>query len=157
MEASTLRALLRARGLSQSELARRIGVSRQAISQWLRKDGPVNLQGRHLVQVSRALDLPISELIRPLPCCEPQVQAVLSASLLWDHLYLDLVDFAIALNQGHPRALARLVEVYGLYASEKMLGTHVWTEFPRYKRYLHPARRRQLEALHAWHSNQIAA
>jgi transcriptional regulator with XRE-family HTH domain len=157
MDSTTLRAYLKARGISQSELARRVGVSRQAVSLWLQKDGQVNLQGRHLIRVSRALGLAAEKLVQALPCFEPEVHDRLRATLLWDLLYPDLDDFAIALNRKDPRAMARLVEVYGLYAAEKIVGGTVWREFPDYKRYIHPARRQQLEALREWHENRTAA
>jgi hypothetical protein len=81
----------------------------------------------------------------------------LEASLLWDHLYPDLDSFAFALGGGEPRALARLVQVYGLYAAESALGCVAWRAFPVYKRHIHPVRRRQLETLWAWHESRTAA
>lgn len=157
MDPRTLRTLLKARELTQSELARRVGVSRQAVSLWLRASGRVNLKAHHLVQVSQALGLPVEKLIQPLPCFDPEVHDRLVASYLWDRLYPDLDDFAVALNRKHPRAVARLVEVAGLYAAEKVLGSSVWRDFPRYERYIHPVRRKQLDTLHRWHENQTAA
>lgn len=78
------------------------------------------------------------------------------ASLLWDGLYPDLADFAIAVNKGDPRAIARLLEVHGLYPTAKVIGDRVWTDFPRYARYIHPARRRQLETLYRWRRRRTA-
>jgi len=157
MDARTFRAHLKARGISQSELARRIGVSRQAVSLWLRKDGPVNLQGAHLIRVSGALGMSVEDLVRPLPCFEPDRHESLRVRYLWDRLYPDLDDLAIALNRDEPRALARLVEVDGLYGAERILGTSVWDRFADYGRFIHPVRRRQLETLHAWRSSRTAA
>lgn len=152
----TLVALLKARGWTRAELARRVGVSRQAVSLWFGGE-EANLQGKHLIRVSEVLGVSVEELAKPLPCFEPEIHAQLRATLLWDRLFPDLDDFAVALSAGDPRALGRFVEVYGLYAAEATLGSLVWRDFPNYKRYIHPARRRELETLWAWHENQKAA
>jgi hypothetical protein len=103
------------------------------------------------------LGVSVEELAKPLPCFEPEIHAQLRATLLWDRLFADLDDCAVALNAGDPRALGRFVEVYGLYALEATLGSSSWRDFPNYKRYIHPARRRELETLWAWHENRKAA
>jgi transcriptional regulator with XRE-family HTH domain len=152
----TLDALRKARGWTQSELARRVGVSRQTVSLWYRQQ-EADLHGRHLVRLAQVLGVPVEDLGRPLPCFDPATHARLRATLLWDRLFPDLDDFAIALIAGDGRALGRLVEVYGLFAAEATLGPHVWSEFPRYKRYIHPARRLELETLWTWHERRRAA
>jgi hypothetical protein len=96
-------------------------------------------------------------LARPLPCFAPDTHARLRAALLWDRLYPDLDDFAVAVNRADPRAVARFVEVYGFFAAEKTIGRTVWKKFPFYKRYLHRERRRQCEILWAWHRSRKAA
>ena len=58
------------------------------------------------------------------------MHAGLRAALLWDRLYPDLDDFAIALNASDPKAIGRFVEVDGLFATEKTLGKSVWKNFP---------------------------
>ncbi len=156
MQVRTLEALLKARGLSRSELARRVGVSRQAVSLWFQQEDP-NLQGRHLLRLNEVLGVSVEELVEPLPCFEPDTYPRLRANLLWDRLYPDLDDFAVALNGSDPRAVGRFVEVYGLFAAEKTLGRSVWKNFPGYKRHIHPARRRELETLWAWNKSRKAA
>ncbi len=156
LKVRTLEAFLKARGWSRSELARRIGVSRQAVSLWFGGE-EANLQGRHLIRLGEVLGVSVEELAKPLPCFEPETHAQLRATLLWDRLFRDLDDFAVALNGGDARALGRFVEVYGLYAAEAILGSLIWSEFPNYKRHIHPARRRGLETLWAWHENRKAA
>lgn len=156
MNTRTLTALLKARGLSRAELARRVGVTRQAVSLWFRKD-QANLQGRHLIRLGEVLGVPAEVLVRPLPCFEPETHAQLLATLLWDRLYPDLDDFAVALLASEPRAIGRFVEVYGLFAAEKTLGQSVWNDFPQYERTIHPARRRELETLWQWHASRTAA
>jgi transcriptional regulator with XRE-family HTH domain len=152
----TLEAFLKARGWTRAELARRIGVSRQAVSLWFGKE-KANLQGKHLLRLSEVLGIPVEDLAKPLPCFEPEIHAQLRATLLWDRLFPDLDDFAVALNTGDLRALGRFVEVYGLHAAEKILGENVWRDFPKYKRFIHPARRQGLETLWDWHENRNAA
>lgn len=146
----------KARGWSRSELARQVGVSRQAASLWFRSC-EANLHSLHLIRLSQALGVPMEELTRPLPCFDPDTYARLHAVLLWDHLFPELDDLALALRTGDPRALGRYVEVYGLYAAELTLGTRVWSGFPGYARYIHPARRRDLEVLWAWHEARTTA
>jgi transcriptional regulator with XRE-family HTH domain len=156
MNVRTMRALLKARRWTQSELARRVGVSRQAVSLWFQRE-EVNLQSRHLIRLGRVLGVPVEDMIEPLPCFDPETHARTRATLLWDRLYPDLDDLAVALNAGEPRALGRFVEVYGLFAAETTLGPAVWTKFPDYRRYIHPTRRRELETLWAWHESRSAA
>jgi transcriptional regulator with XRE-family HTH domain len=152
----TLDGYLKARGWTRSELARRVGVSRQAVSLWFRGD-EANLQSLHLMRLAEVLGVTVEDLATPLPCFDPPTRARLRATLLWDRLYPDLDDLAVALNAGEPIAVARFVQMYGLYAGERTLGAWVWAAFPDYRRYLHPARRAQLEILWEWHKGRKAA
>ena len=156
MNVRTLDALRKTRGWTRAELARRVVVSRQAVSLWFREE-EANLQSRHLIRLGEALGVPVEELTRPLPCFDPATHAELRATLLWDRLFPDLDDLAVALNAGDPRALGRFVEVYGLFAAETTLGSRIWSEFPKYKRHIHPVRRRELETLWVWHEGRKAA
>jgi transcriptional regulator with XRE-family HTH domain len=156
VQVKTLETLLKARGMSRSELARRVGVTRQAVSLWFQQE-TANIQSRHLLRVSEVLGVSAEELVRPLPCFEPDIHGRLRAALLWDRLYPDLDDFVLALNVSDARALGRFVEVYGLYAAQKTLGKSVWKSFPKYKKHIHPTRRRELEALWSWHESRKAA
>ena len=156
MNVRTLQALLKARGWTRAELARRVGVSRQAVSLWFRGE-EANLQSRHLIRLSQVLGVSVEELAKPLPCFEPENHGQLCATLLWDRVFPDLDDLAVALNDRNPRALGRFVEVYGLFAAEATLGSFVWIEFPNYKRHIQPVRRSELETLWVWHESQRAA
>jgi hypothetical protein len=126
------------------------------VSLWFRGEG-ANLQGRHLIRLSQVLGVTVEELVRPLPCFEPGIREQMRATLLWDRLFPDLDDLALALRAGDPRALGRFVEVYGVFAAEAVLGSGAWTDFPNYKRHIHPARRVELETLWAWHESRTAA
>ena len=153
----TLMFTARIRGLSQSDLARMAGVSRQAVSLWFKsaKDGQADLRAKNLLALSRALGLYVDEITTPLPCSSAKERAPLQTSLLWDRLYPNIEDFALALSQKKPKALARLVQIYGLFCSAKMVGRIIWTAFEKYKNHIHPVRRMELEKL--WHLRQSLA
>lgn len=144
---TTLNVLMKVRGLNQSALAKAAGVSRQAASQWLTQppEDRIGIRGEHLLKLSRALNISMDELAEPLPVLDPESQESLAAELLWDKLYPDLMDFAIALTRGEPQALARLAQVFGLFRAAKTAGDAAWRRFPEYKRFIHPQRRGDLE------------
>ena len=77
----------------------------------------------------------------------------LQVSLLWDRLYPSTEDFIIALVKGEYRAVARLVQVYGLYRGDKILGKSVWKKFEKYKQLIQPVRRRQCEKIWQHYQN----
>ena len=154
MNTRTLVAHIKARGWSQSELARRVGVSRQAVSLWFRSEEAL-VKSSHLLKVSEAVGVGAESLARPLPGFGEDHDR-LKAAFLWDHLYPDLDDFAIAVVAWKPEAVARLVQISGLYVVERLLGVAVWRRFDEYKRYLHPVRRQQLEGLIQWRTSQTA-
>jgi hypothetical protein len=102
----------------------------------------------HLENLSRGLGLPIDDLVWPLPCLESEEERKrLSAELIWDRMYPDIEGFVLALCRNEPKALARLVEAYGLCSSARMAGAVVWSRFSEYKRFLPPALRRDIEPL----------
>lgn len=148
MNTHTLRAHLKAKGWSQAELARRIGVSRQAISLWFKHE-QATLRSDHLANLAEALGVSMEALCEPLPAFGDD-HGRLQAAFLWDRLYPALDDFAIAVNRWEPAAVARLVQVSGLYAAERVLGRRVWKQFANYKQHIHPARCQQLEGLVSW-------
>jgi transcriptional regulator with XRE-family HTH domain len=154
MNPTTLRAHLKALRMAPSELARRIGVSRQAVSKWFKGGAEIGVKAAHLLAVSQVLRVRPEDLARPLPCFEGEEHPRLRARYLWDALYPDLDDFAIALRRREPHAVARLVEIDGLFSAEKILGQWVWKEFDRFKRFIHPVRRRQLETLRKWQERE---
>jgi transcriptional regulator with XRE-family HTH domain len=155
IDSNTLASMLKARGWSQSELARRVGVSRQAVSLWFRV-GVASVRSSHLFKVSEALEVPAESVARPLPGFGKDHDR-LKATFLWDSLYPDLDDFAIAVNAWRPEAVARLVQVSGMYVSERLLGVSVWRRFDEYGHYIHPVRRQQLKDLIRWRTSQTAS
>lgn len=150
MSTQSLQAICKLRNLSQSDLARMAGVSRQAVSLWLKAPSGSELVMRtsHLRQLAGSLELRADELLQPLPILDdPEASRRLEASLLWDRLYPTLLDFSVALTRGQPPALARLVQVFGMYKGAKIAGRKIWERFPDYKRYIRPVRREQLEGI----------
>jgi transcriptional regulator with XRE-family HTH domain len=139
---SNIKLLCRLRGLRQSDLARKAGITRQAVSLWFRKGrrGEVPVRSDHLVRLCQALEIGIDDLMTPLPESDD-----LEASLLWDRLYPDVFALVAAASSGEPRALARLVQVHGLLVTARLFGRRVIGDFHRYKRYIHPTRREQCE------------
>ncbi|MBI1860489.1 MAG: helix-turn-helix transcriptional regulator [Deltaproteobacteria bacterium] len=151
----TLKSLAAVRGMSQSDVARAAGVSRQIVSHWFGSQTPtLNLFASHLQNLARALGVSIDRLSRPLPILsDPKEKKRWETMLLWDRLYPDLESFCGGVIRGQPAALARLVQVCGLYQSEKVAGQQVWRKFFRYKGLIHPAYRRNAEVVWSLHQN----
>lgn len=147
MTAQGLVAIQKLRSLSQSQLARLAGVSRQAVSLWFKEAdaGQVKMSADHLLSLCRGLDVTAEDIAAEFPSFNPDQRAGLEAALLWDCLYPSLEDLAIAACLGESKALGRLVETYGLYSCAGMLGSMVWERFPAYRGRIHPARRAGLD------------
>ena len=154
----TLKTIAAVKHLNQSDLAIAAGVSRQCVSQWMldgSADGFVNVQTKHLLSMAKALNINPDTLLRPLPLLgDPESLQRETARLLWDKLYPDLSSFLVAAFEWKPEALARCVQVYGLYASAKLFGSRVWRDFPRYKHFIHPVRRKELGSLWQYRQSQ---
>jgi len=157
MNMPILKVISKLRHLSQSEIAKMAHVSKQAVSLWFQKEeSTINIQSTHLHALAQALHLKVDDLLTPLPLSEDSPDKIsLKTSLLWDRLYPTLEDFAVALIQHKLKALSRLVEVYGLFESQSIVGKSIWTLFPKYKKYLPPVRRKQCEALWRLEQNQV--
>jgi transcriptional regulator with XRE-family HTH domain len=152
---ATLKSLARVQQLSQSDLARQAGVSRQAVSAWFHSDAAeVDVRSRHLKKLAEGLGVPAETLLRDLPGLTSNERSDFEAQLIWDHLYPNLDAYLAGVIGGDARALGRLVETFGLYRSAKLAGNSVWTRFPEYKRFIHPARRRGLEHLWRWRKSR---
>ena len=151
MDFFALKSLLEFRGLSQSDLARMAGVSRQAVSFWFqkgRKSQPINLHSVNLQKLCDELNIRMESLLKPSPCVsDPKKRKDLETSFLWDRLFPGLEGFVVALVRGDHRALARLVQVYGLFQARAVVGSSIWKEFHRYKKHLHPVRREECERI----------
>ena len=152
MDSITLNIISKLRKCSQSQLAIIAGVSRQAVSLW-KKQSTISLRSKNLQKLADGLGVKIDDLVRPLPILNNKKLArTYQTTLLWDHLFPNLEDYIIALVNHDPRAIARLIQVYGLYTSAKIIGPLVWKRFNLYKHYIHPIRRTQCEII--WNQYQ---
>lgn len=142
MKTEVLKSFLKARGMNPAELARKIGVSRQTVSLWFRSVDPgMNL--KNATRLTEVLGVSLKDLDEPL--FEKREQ--LETELLWDHLYPDLESFLAGVVRGQPAALARLVQVYGIFDAEKIAGKQIFKKFHQYKTNLPPAFRKKTEIL----------
>lgn len=130
-------------GLRQSDIARLCGVTRAAVSKWFKAVGGIcNIETRTLINLAHGLGLPPDVLLK-----ECDDLSGLQTRFLWDRLFPSMEAFALALTRGNLIAMARLVQVAGFRAGVKIAGKKAVTLFPRYNKYLKPARRRELEVL----------
>ena len=148
MRVDSLKFYVGARGMAQSELARRVCVSRQVVSHWFRQEpeASINIYSSHLARLAEVLGVSMEALQKPPPMDGSQ-RKIATTELLWDRLFPSLEEFARSLVRGHPDALARAVQVYGLFGAEKLAGKKVWKKFPLYKQKIHPAYRKQAEII----------
>jgi len=143
---------LQVQGLTQADLARMCGISRQAVSLWFKADlekgdGFIPIRTRSLWQLAKALNLSIDQLTKPLPLLDSDEFKKLEVSLLWDKLYPSGIAFLMALMQHQKPAMARLVQVLGLFQAAPIVGKRIWSEFDSYKRFIEPRQREAWESV----------
>lgn len=131
------------RGLRQADLARISGVSRAAVSKWFKEpQGICNVGTKTLLSLARGLGVTPDLLLKECDDISP-----LKTRFLWDRIYPSMESFALALARGNLIAIARLVQVTGFRRGARVAGRKAVTLFPRYKKYIKPARRLELEIL----------
>lgn len=147
MNLSTLKSLSRIKGVRQADIASMAGVSRQAVNQWWNSSDPnLTVLSKTQERLAESFGVSMDVLSKELPVVSSDSQrSKIETQLLWDKLYPDLEHFARGLVVGHAAALARLVQVFGLFTAEKIAGKQVWKKFSQYKNMIHPGRRRTLE------------
>lgn len=161
MNINTLFCLLRLKSLKPAEAAKRAGLSRQVLSLWKQKakgqkSSNINVYSKTQEQLAYVLRVRTEDLNQPIDVIEsPESRKAIETELLWDKLYQDIESFSVAVVKGRPDALARLVQVYGLYSSAKIVGKQIWEEFPNYKNKIHPAYRKQAEIVWTLAQSQI--
>jgi transcriptional regulator with XRE-family HTH domain len=154
MYVRNLHLLMLKRGLTQSELARLLGISRQAVSLWFRSETDfVNIHTKHLNRLCEVLNVASHDLLTPFP--EMEESRDYNTLFLWDRMYKNLDAFYIALANREWRSIARLVQVVGVYRSAKILGKTVWDDFSNYSQFIHPGKRKICEALCLQHKNPV--
>lgn len=147
-----LKNLLKIKGWRPAKLAYRAGISRAAVSRWYRKgekDGVVNVETRTLVRVAAALRLSAAVFLQKRALLAPH-----RTRFLWDGLYPDMEGFLKALAEDRLVAVARLVQVLGFAEARKTMGKKIVTGFACYKKFIKPARRRQLEVVWPLYNSQ---
>lgn len=143
MYIQTLKNLIVARHLSHADTARMARVSRATVCKWFHSPaGLINVEIKSLIKLAQGLRIEPQELL-----VKNTDISHMSTLFLWDRLYPSMEEFALAIALGQLPALARLVQVVGLNSAGKILGCKALKLFPRYKKYIKPVRRRQLEIL----------
>lgn len=155
MNPASLNFILKLCNLSQSDLARMAGVSRQAVSSWFRKTHSIKMMP--LIKLSHGLNISLDDLTQflqksdPLDVFTTERQMQLKTNLLWDKLYPTLDGYLIALLRNDLRALARLTQVYGLFTAATIVGggrkSKIWILFHRYKKFIPPVQRQGQEKI----------
>lgn len=153
MNYQILRKLMILKGLKSSALARMACVSRTAVSKWLshrRKKEWINIETKTLLTLADSLKIdPAILLTKPIDI------SPLETRFIWDHLYPNMETFVKALDEERPVAIARLVQILGFQQSINVIGKKAVLSFVKYKKYLKPIRRKQLEIIWPLYSSQI--
>lgn len=131
------------RNLNNSKLSQVAGLSRAAVTKWFQSEkDQVNMQTAHIFKLAENLNIPAQILLTSLTDLTP-----LKTRFLWDSLYPDMESFVVAILHKRSPALARLVQVLGFCDAKKIAGKSIITDFLKYKKYLKPVRKKQLEIL----------
>lgn len=149
MNVLTLKTLAKIKGVRQADIAVMAGVSRQAVHRWwVAPQESLNILSGTQERLAESFGLPMQLLSMKLPVFSNEaLRKKIETQLLWDKNYPNLERFVRGLVIGNLDALARLTQVFGLFAAEKIIGKQVWKKFPQYKSKIHPARRRTLEVI----------
>lgn len=133
------------KNLSQSDVARLAQVSGAAVSKWFKhaidRDW-INVETGTVIRLAQGLKISPEQLLKPTPRLERW-----QSQFLWDRLYPTMEAFAQALLVRQLPAVARLTQVLGLRNAARLMGKWAIRKFPDYKRYIKPARRKELELL----------
>lgn len=133
------------RNLRKASLSRMAGVSRAAVTKWFKNPSPqgwVNVESRTLYSLASGLKVAPEVFLRQVPSFDH-----LAPRFLWDGLFPTMELFLVAAGRGDPPALARLVQVLGFHDASQIVGKRILSLFDHYKKFIKPARRRQLEIL----------
>lgn len=151
MYLQALKNIMVSKGLNRADVARLAGVSRAAVSKWFRqgeKTGVVNVETKTIIELARTLKLPPDIFLKEL-----ENLSAYETEFLWDRLYPDMEHFLKAVAEGRLPALARLVQVLGFHQAGAVAGKKVIRLFHKYKKHIHPTRRRALEVIWSLYAN----
>jgi len=136
--------------LKKADIAERAGVSRAAVTKWFQSEGGmVNVESQTLLQLARGLNVTPEIFLKPTPDLSS-----LQTRFLWDHLYPDMESFIQALLQNRMEAIARCVQVLEFREAVALLGKKTIRCFDQYKKFIKPARRKELEILCPLYTSQ---
>lgn len=151
MYIQTVKNIMKSRRLSRAGLARLAGVSRAAVSKWFAHE-----EERDWINVETKTVFALAEATGVTPDFFFRRRIDLSiyrTSFLWDGLYPDMESFLMAVIEGRPIALARIVQVLGFHRARLIAGRRVIEMFPKFKKHIHPVRRKSLEAVWPLYAN----
>lgn len=135
--------IMNLRKMNAAQLARACHVSRAAVTKWFSgRESFVNVETKTARTLAQVLGVPLAQLFEPI--------ATLSqfhTAFLWDCLYPSMEKFTLAVMLGDLVAMARFVQVAGLFKAEAVFGKKIITSFPKYKHYIKPVRRKSLETI----------
>lgn len=138
------------RNLTKADIARLAGVSRAAVSKWFHSEpGLINVESKTLLSLAKGLQISPEIFLRECLDLKP-----FGTRFLWDHLYPSMEKFVQALVQNRLPALARLVQVLGFKEAQAVVGKKAVAWFGKYKKYIKPLRRKQLEVLWPLYQSQ---
>lgn len=133
------------RHLSMADVARLAGVSRAAVSKWFSKARDrewVNVETRTVFELAKNLGIEPAFFFQRM-----EDTSRYRIKFLWDNIYPDMEQFILALTCEGPEAIARLVQVLGFRKAQRIIGMGAVSLFGKYKKYIKPARRKQLEVV----------
>lgn len=151
MYLQVLKNIMVSKGLNRADVAKLAGVSRAAVSKWFRQGeetGVVNVETKTIFELARTLKLPPDLFLK-----ERENLSAYETEFLWDRLYPDMEHFLKAVAEERLPALARLVQVLGFHQAKIVAGKKVVTLFDKYEKFIHPTRRRALEAIWQLYTN----
>jgi len=131
------------KGYRRADLSRLAGVSKAAVCKWFKSaDGICNMEVRTLLTLAKNLGVEPRELMD-----RPEDISYLEPHFLWDRSYPSMESFVGALSLKQLPAIARLIQMTGFHEAAHVIGKPAIDLFPRYKKYIKPARRRALEVI----------
>ena len=153
MLASTLNSLLLLKRIKPAELARRSGISRQAISKWFKLAehknlNQINAEWNTVQKIAAALKIEPALLSKDFfGKLTTEQKENYRTLLLWDRSYESMESFTIALAKKEYKAIGRYVQVFGILAAEKIFGSWIFKKFDQYAPFIHPVRRKEIKNL----------
>lgn len=139
--------------LNRADLSRLAHVSRATVTKWFkqgRTKGWANAEMASVISLAKSLNLPSSLFLEKRP-----LLSMHQTHFLWDFLYPNMESFVKALSEFRLPAVARLTQVVGFHEALQLLGKKVILKFNNYKKFIKPARRKQLEVLWPLYNSQI--